>query len=302
MNYDLRTNRLMQSAAYLAAVFGTLSFTRAAEALNVHQSAVSHRIKGLEEALGHRLFQRTTRQLEPTQAGRILGEAAQQSLADFARALERIDAARQEDTIRLSVPSSLAMKWLIPRLGTARDVGLDISLHTQDDIVDLARGDADAAIRFGPVPATGLHAVKLCSAALRPVASVRYLKPLGIDNLADAPCPVQLLADRRGETDGTGFSWRHWSDGSGNQPEQSADVVDFDRADLMIQAAIAGAGIGLGRTLLVEDDIDAGFLVFAGAPVSMDSAYWMVCTYEMSERPAMKKLAKWLADEVLATV
>lgn len=291
-----RLTQVLQCATYVATVFDTRSFTRAAERLNVHQSAVSHRIKGLEQALGFILFERTTRQLEPTAAGRELGLASQQAIAALAGALDRIETSRRSAAIRLSIPSSLAMKWLIPRLGGTRAAGLDISLHAQDDVVDLAAGEADAAVRFGNMPATGLHATRLCRCWLRPVMSPGYLADLkGLET-------SQILADRRGETDDTGFSWQNWSIGAGVQLSHDKAPMYFDRADLMLQAAISGAGVALGRSLLVEADIEAGFLVYAGDEVALDSAYWLVATYEFAKTPAHKRLSRWLTRQVTASL
>ena len=76
----------------------------------------------------------------------------------------------------------------------------------------------------------------------------------------------------------------------------------FDRADLMLQAAISGAGVALGRSLLVEADIEAGFLVYAGDEVALDSAYWLVATYEFAKTPAHKRLSRWLTRQVTTSL
>ena len=207
-----KAEKVLQSAAHVVAVYDTLSFTRAAERLNLHQSAVSHRIKQLEAQLGYDLFERTTRRLEPTGAGRDLAGALDQALALISGSIDKIDAGRRGGAIRLSVPSSLAMKWLIPNLESARQAGVDVSLHAQDDVVDLAAGEADAAIRFGRLPAGGLHALKLCNVWLRPVASPAYLRGIG------DPWSGQFIGDRRGEADDTGFSWQAWSTAAGMSP------------------------------------------------------------------------------------
>ena len=290
-----KTAKLLRSAAHVAAVYDTLSFTRAAERLNVQQSAVSHRIKQLETELGYGLFERTTRRLEPTGAGRELGQAVDQAIAGLSRAIDKIDAGRRGGAVRLSAPSSLAMKWLIPNLSGASQAGLDVSLHAQDEIVDLAAGEADAAIRFGTIPASGLHATKLCNVWLRPVASPGYLA--GIDDLSSG----QFLGDRRGETDGTGFSWQAWSSATGTPPPPDGSITYFDRADLMLQAAISGAGIALGRALIVETDVAAGFLAHAGAQVQLETAYWLVATREVAQTPAFKNLSRWLRRAVAET-
>ena len=290
-----RVEKLLHAAGHVAAVNETLSFTRAAERLQVHQSAVSHRIKQLEAELGYDLFERTTRRLKPTAAGREIGRAVDRAIEGLSAAVEKIDAGRLGGMIRLSVPSSLAMKWLIPNLGGARRAGVDLSLHAQDDVVDLAAGEADAAIRFGKIPAPGLHALKLCNVWLRPVASPAYLRGL------EDPWSGRFIADRRGEADDTGFSWQAWSAASGRPPPSKQAVTYFDRADLMLQAAISGAGVALGRALIVEADVEAGFLDYVGDEVRLDTAYWLVATREVAQTPAFQNLSRWLEREVVRT-
>jgi len=287
--------KLLHAAGHVAAVNDTLSFTRAAERLNVHQSAVSHRIKQLEAELGYELFERTTRRLKPTAAGREIGRAVDSAIEGLSAAIDRIEAGRRGGTIRLSVPSSLAMKWLIPNLEGARREGVSVSLHAQDEVVDLAAGEADAAIRFGKIPATGLHALKLCNVWLRPVASPAYLRG------REDPWSGRFIADRRGEADDTGFSWQAWSTASGRPPPAKEAITYFDRADLMLQAAISGAGIALGRALIVEADVEAGFLDYAGDEAQIDTAYWLVATREVARTHAFQNLSRWLAREVVRT-
>ncbi|MEQ9200393.1 MAG: LysR family transcriptional regulator, partial [Rhodospirillales bacterium] len=120
--------KLSQATALLAAIARDGSFSKAAERLGVHQSAVSHRVRGLEEALGMPLFERTTRKLALTDAGEILCTAATRAMAEWQAATDQLRRNRDSDGIRLSLPSSLAMKWLLPALPRAVDAGLDIAI------------------------------------------------------------------------------------------------------------------------------------------------------------------------------
>src|SRR5512146_949104 len=151
-------SRLSQMAVILDALGRARSFSRAAEELGLHQSAVSHRIRGLEEALGLKLFERTTRIVETTRAGELLCDASSRAVSLLRQALDAAGAIGSGAALRISVPSSLAMKWLLPLLPAAYEDGLDLSLDVRDDFTDLARGHADAAIRFGNGPYPGLHA------------------------------------------------------------------------------------------------------------------------------------------------
>tara|TARA_R110002110_G_scaffold295616_6_gene509651 strand:- start:4659 stop:5588 length:930 start_codon:yes stop_codon:yes gene_type:complete len=293
--------KLSQATALLAAIARDGSFSKAAERLGVHQSAISHRVRGLEEALGMPLFERTTRKLSLTDAGEILCAAATRSMAEWEAAVDQLRRNRDSDVIRLSLPSSLAMKWLLPALPRAAGAGLDIAIDVADGLVDFSRRQADAAIRFGPGPYPGLHATRLSSCHLQPVAAAGF--DAGGRDIAGlvAAQGVIFLGDRRGEADDTGFSWKGWFTGTGLTMTDFTPGQTFDRADLMLQAAIAGAGIGLGRSLLIEADIRAGFLQPLGKAVPMRSAYWLVCTPAFAATERHARLLKWLKQEVERT-
>ena len=154
-------SRLSQAVLILDAVGRYRSFSKAAEQLGIQQSAISHRIRGLEQALGLKLFERTTRVVGLTRAGTLICEASSKALLNLRQALDAATAMAEGTGLRISAPSSLAMKWLLPLLPAAYEDGLDLSIDVRDDFTDLASGHADAAIRFGMGPYPGLHCAKL---------------------------------------------------------------------------------------------------------------------------------------------
>ncbi|MCB1375102.1 MAG: hypothetical protein KDJ78_13160, partial [Rhodobacteraceae bacterium] len=89
-------------------------------------------------------------------------------------------------------------------------------------------------------------------------------------------------------------AWNRYAEGRNAQIDPDTPRQDFDRADIMLQAAIGGLGLALGRTLLIEDDIDNGLLLPIGPPVRIEPSYWLVTSYENAENPAIKKLGGWL--------
>lgn len=302
MNRDDIAHKLILAAPMLAAIGEELSFTKAAERLSVDQSAVSHRTKSLEDALGHTLFDRTTRRLELTEIGEILCDAAIDTVSTWEAALDKLERTRSDNLIQLSLPSSLAMKWLIPALPNAQKMGLNISIDVKEEAVDFRLREADAAIRFGHGPYPGLHASHLSHCWLQPVASPSYL-----DSVADGSSLLSyparnFLADRRGENDETDFSWHYYFTNTASAPDDFQPDYQFDRADLMLQAVIGGMGVGLGRTLLIENDVEAGHLISIGPPVRMPSSYWLVCSPGFAETNRFEQLRTWLKDEIQSTV
>ncbi|MBC05975.1 LysR family transcriptional regulator [Thalassospira sp.] len=290
--------RASHLAPVLAAIASENSFSKAAEKLGVHQSAVSHRITQLEEALGFALFERTTRQITPTEYGRVLCAAAIESVDVWDAAFDRLEKFRTSGTVRLSVASALAMKWVLPNLASAQQAGLEIALDVNDRPVDFSAGTIDAAIRFGVGPYPGLHSSLLKKAEIVPVASPGYCAGDRVFEDAVGSPDVTLLKDAVGERDGTDFSWGYYAGQAGVQINEDANALAFDRADLVLQAAINGMGIGLGRTLLIEGDIAQGFLKAVGKPVPMKSAYWLVCSPEFAKTERHGSLLGWLKTQM----
>ena len=287
-------DRLLAAAPLLIAIEDGGSFAAASERLDIDPSAVSHRVRALEKALGFRLFERTTRSVLPTRSGRILCEASRIAVGTLDRALATAREARRLPTIRLSIISSVAMKWLVPRLPAAREAGLDVSVEISEGLVDLHSDSVDAAFRFGIGPYPGLHSRHLMPCSLQPVAAPALLSttPDLIDPLD--PHGVLLLGDTgSGRWSGL-VAWNRYAEGRKAQINPDTPRQDFDRADIMLQAAIGGLGLALGRTLLIEDDIDNGLLLPIGPPVRIEPSYWLVTSYENAENPAIKKLGGWL--------
>lgn len=301
MNRHETITKLAQSASMLAAIGKELSFTKAAERLSVDQSAVSHRIKALEEAMGHTLFDRTTRQLRLTEMGEILCHAAIDTVARWDAALDKVERSRSTNLIQLSMPSSLAMKWLIPALPNAQAMNLNISIDVKEETINLQANETDAAIRFGPGPYPGLHSTHLSHCRIQPVASPLYLGDRTSDEALLSDPETTFLADRRGELDKTDFSWNYYFSNTKRVMDNFISDYQFDRADLMLQAVIGGMGIGLGRTLLVESDVEAGYLNTVGLSIRMPSSYWLVCSPSFAETNRFERLRDWLKSEIQKT-
>lgn len=275
-----------------------LNFTKAAERLGVDQSAISHRVKSLEDALGHTLFNRTTRTLRLTEIGETLCQAAVDNMARWDSALEKVERSQSTNMIRLSLPSSLAMKWLIPALQNASAINLKISLDVKEETVDLNAKESDAAIRFGPGPYPTLHSTHLTHCWIQPVVSSKHHRYQDDHLLLFNDSKTPFLGDRRGEVDKTDFSWSYYFSKTSSVNDDFNSDYQFDRADLMLQAAISGIGIGLGRTLLIEKDIEAGYLKAIGVSIRMRSSYWLVCSPSFAETNRFKKLRDWLKSEI----
>ncbi len=275
--------KLAQAAPLLSVLGKEKSFSQAADKLGISQSAVSHRISLLEETLGYPLVQRTTRKFELTDFGQILTRACQDGMERYEQAFQEINDFSNQGAIRLSISSALAMKWLVPHMGLAKVQGVHLVLDVNESTKKLESSSISAAIRFGRGPYPGLHAVKLKKAQMIPVVSRLYQG----EDLSSSKAVI--LTDSTAEQDDLDFSWAHY----GLTP---SNPVSFERTDLVLQAAISGMGIGLGRTLLIERDIELGFLKPAGPAKNMGAAYWLVCSHSFANTQRFEKLKSWLIN------
>ncbi len=274
------------------------SFTRAAEELNVTQTAVSHQIRTLEERLGLKLFDRRGRALRLTEAAENYLPSVRSAFDELYVATERLIRSDGDTILSVSTVTSFAAKWLVPRLGGFQDLHPEISIRimTSTKLVDFDRDDVDVGIRYGRGDWPGLRVDRLIGEDIFPVCSPKLL---------DGPHPLKRPEDLASHTllHVVGFreDWQVWL--------TAANVVGVNplsgpRFDLLVnaqQAAIDGLGVSLGRTALVEGDLAAGRLV---APFDISSpieaAYYVVAPEQTADRPKIEAFREWLIS-TLAT-
>ena len=154
-----------------------LSFTKAADELHLTQSAVSHRVRALEQELGVRLFNRIRRRLELTSSGRSLAERVDQAVADIARTVANLDLMDDARRLTVTMLPSVASRWLVPRLWRFNAQHPDIELQLIADArpLDLRAASIDLAIRFGRGIYPGYAVTKLMPDRVFPVCSPRLI-------------------------------------------------------------------------------------------------------------------------------
>lgn len=271
-----------------------LSFTRAADELNVTQAAVSHQVKALEEHLGLTLFRRLNRALLLTDEGQALLAPIGEALDLITAAVERLRTQDAGGALTVSTLDSIAASWLVPRLRRfrARHADIDVRITTTDQLVDFAREDVDMAIRYGRGTWPGMAAVRLMTEELFPVCSPALLEsgpPL------DEPSDLRhytLLHDEMQE------DWPMWLMAAGATDVDATRGPRFSHSHLVIQAAIAGEGVVLGRSALVADDLAAGRLIKPfdiGLPA--EYAYYVVFPAANAQRPKVRAFTDWLREE-----
>lgn len=295
---------ILSSLQVFEAVARLENFSAAAEALNVTQGAVSHRIKQLEFSLGLTLIRRTTRKLELTGDGESLARAARFALTEISATLDDLRHGNSDGPLALSVLSSVAAKWLVPKLGEYQQRNPDhpVSIQAEDTLANFHDDSIDAALRFSLGPSPGLHSTYLAGDMLVPVASPRMFEGGAAPTSPEALARYPLHADMGGDGDPGGYNWETWFQAVGSDITPHIDGLRFNRADITIQAAIDGHGIALGRAMLLQQDLIAnGLLVQVGKAVPTQASYYFVTPPERAGWPKLVTFRDWLKEEMSAT-
>lgn len=228
------------------------NLSRAAEAMNLTVSALSHQMRGLEQRLGYPLLRRHARGVSATLEGQRLVEKIAPHLDAIAQAFQPF-AARREDVLTLSILPSMASAWLVPRLGDflATHPNVEINLQSTERVIDFERElQFDAAIRVGRGDWNGVHAEPLFDDWLVPMASPALVKRMG----RKRPLPEwPLLGDPDGQ-------WERWFALAGLAPP-ARYVAMLDDSESHHRAAVAGVGVALGRMTRARLLVDSGQLV-----------------------------------------
>jgi LysR family transcriptional regulator, glycine cleavage system transcriptional activator len=282
-----------------------LSFTKAANELHLTQSAISHRIRSLEDELGVVLFNRLTRRLELTLVGQALARRIDRAVGDIARAVADLDEASDERRLSVTVLPSVAAYWLVPRLPRfhACNPGIELQVIADPSLRDLRSAGIDLALRFGRGAYPGYAATILMPDRVFPVCSPRLIAKHGpitsIETLLDLP----LLHDSSTEGDGSGSDWRSWLNYLGRDDLNSDNGQRFSEAGLLIEAAVLGLGVALGRASLVSNLVANGTLI-CPLPLTAPTAfsYYLLALSEAATLPKIVRFREWLQAEAAATI
>lgn len=288
-----------------------LSFSRAADELNVTQGAVSRQIKVLEEHLGQQLFIRVARAV-------VLSEFGNDYYAAIAKALEMIERAsvkkhsKKHDLLKISVTQSLGSLWLMPRLSSFSEAYPDIEVSVAASLqpADFGQNDYDVAIRLGRLPGQrysrsqpsiphalvkgweGVSAFHLWDEVLTPVMNRSLLKP-------DYPLcsPADLLKYKLLHVTVRPNAWPDWFR-SQRTPYHQGPHMGFGHFFMALEAARRGLGVALAPTLLIGD-MDKSHDLVCPFPSSIKSAgaYYLLCRESRASEKIIRLFRKWLLEQ-----
>lgn len=284
------------------------SFKEAADELSVTPGAISQQIKTLEADLGVKLFQRQTRSVSLTEEGRTL----QTGLGDaFYQVRKAVDDTRASADLRLSINSTTAIisKWLLPRLHRfTREHGeLQVSIETETKLNDMNEAGPDIVIRHTGSPPSGLFSKCLHKEILLPVASPDFVRQRNLTSSSDIS-GLTLLHDTSLTFFGLPSSWELWAAAAGLSARSgfsSAITLVRQGGDQAVDAAVAGAGFAVCRSLLASAALMDGRLTCPFGPVIPSGLSYYICCREGRENePHIQAFMSWAEGEaaVLSTL
>lgn len=292
----------LDALATFAEVARQSSFTRAAQRFHVTQSAVSHRVRDLERALGTALLERTTRSVRLTAQGRMLAEAVQTGLATIETGLQALRSHGAPRTLTVSCSPSFAIRCLLPQASRFRERHPDLELHiaADDRMADPRRDDIDVCIRYGAGQYPGLSVESLGPEWVHPVCSPDYQRRRRLRRPAQLAQQTLLhhdvLRDHPGRVD-----WSRWLARAGVHGVKADRGPRFSHAHLALAAALASEGIALGRSSLVADDLAHGRLVSPFGPrLKSGLTYWFLTQKGAQRRPEVEAFRDFVRGEVLS--
>jgi putative choline sulfate-utilization transcription factor len=305
------------------------SFSKAARQLNSSQPAISQQIRQLEEALGHSLFKRKSHGVALTEVGEDLLQAVETGFSALRDVTARLRQPRQRLDLTVATDFAFAAYWLLPRLDRfkAEMPLVDVRILTAQHVDDLSGAQADIAILFGDrqstrqAPKTSHRrdrqagpaqepTVLLFAEGVFPVCAPTYPhgtsqgRPdwlaqatlLHLDDIAAGATPSPGRRDRW-------LRWPDWLQAAGVVTPIAGPQLRFNNYTLVLQAAIAGQGIALGWTPLVEPLIKAGQLRRAHRHVSRSGRGYVASLLRPdSVTAASSVFMDWLTREAAAAV
>lgn len=269
------------------------SFALAAEELCITPSALSHRIRLLEEFVGERLFVRDGRNVGLSEFGRRYLDVVRQALRTLTDFPIPRRAASAQPRLKITAPPTFARYMLVPHLEsfTALHPEIAIEIYLSVPLYDLALAESDLEVRFGPGRYPNLQTEKLFTEPTFAVASPAYLDKIGPLN---EPADLKKATLIRSALE----PWQPWFEAAGLDWPEPTTGIRVDDLGLLQEMVRHGHGIGLAREHFARELIKAGELVrlFDVQMTSPPHAYYAVYEKPVLERPEAAVFLQWMRD------
>jgi LysR family glycine cleavage system transcriptional activator len=283
-----------------------LSLTLAARELNVTAGALSHQIRGLEDLLGIKLFERRVRAIALTGAGKQLYPGLQTGFGHIREAVASLDVAHSGHVLVVSTSPGLTAKWLVPRLYrfAAAHPDVDVRISSSLANANFVTDGIDMALRnmaVDPAPNAALAIDKLGDVFFVPVCSPRLLEKFGPIKSASDLSRLPLIHDEALPTHVARPDWSEWFKAAGAGDVDLRRGLRFNSSDHSLDAACEGAGVLLTYDTLAYDDLRSGRLVIPFKLVLPSGrAFHVVWPSGRKPSPAADAFRLWVKKEMAA--
>jgi len=276
-----------------------VSFTNAAEELCVSQGAISRQVTALEDWLKVQLFTRHARGIELTPKGAAFFRVVRGAFDQVEYGARQLEQKPDDKTLRLKVPPTFAIRWLVPKLARfhAFSPDIDVQLTTSHQAVNFNRDDVDACIHSDMQPLPEAYCQRLFGEQLMTVCSPDLLKngpPLRTPADLDQHVLVCSLHRPR--------DWPTWLSTAGVTTFDGNNGIKLENSALTYQAAIDGLGVVIAQRSFVEEDLRCGRLV---APFELlvpgDGSYFLAYPLERPKSHGVAAFEAWILREVANT-
>lgn len=275
----------LQGLQALVEVADSGSFTLAANALCLTQSAVSRKVQQLESHFGVPLLLRNSRGLQVTPEGEQVLASARQILAQLKALHERL--APQKRPFRIRMHVSLAVRWLLPKLSDfyLRHPEVALAIETVATEVVEPSSDSDAFILYLPQAPADPACLTLFEEALIPVCAPGLGPLSGLGDLLRFPL-LHRSADCQ--------AWRDWLAAHGERPLADYRHIPFNLDELALDAAARGLGVAVTDQTLAQESLDRGVLVVPFGPALRTGGVYALCPQPAAaSHPACAQVMQW---------
>jgi LysR family glycine cleavage system transcriptional activator len=283
-----------------------LSLTNAARELHVTAGALSHQIRGLEDLLGVKLFERRVRAIALTPVGRQLYPGLQTGFGQIREAVESLDTTSQPNVLVVSTSPGLTSKWLVQRLyrfGAAHP-DVDVRISAPLNNANFTTDRVDLAVRnmgLDPEPDRFLEIEKLYEIAFVPVCSPGLLGTHGPVKNARDLARMPLIHDETLKARVSVADWSDWLKAAGVDNVDLRRGLRFNSTDHALAAAEEGAGVLLAHDLLAYDDLRTGRLVMpVKLAIAPGRAFHLVWPKSRKPSAAAQAFRAWIKQEIAA--
>ncbi|HVE06484.1 MAG TPA: LysR substrate-binding domain-containing protein [Paraburkholderia sp.] len=290
----------LQSLLAFEAASRHLSFTRAAQELELTQTAISHQIKTLEERLGTKLFVRRRNVLTLTPAAREYLDSVHEAINLLSIATAQARKKKTKTVLTVTCLPTYAVKCLIPALPDFQRLYPDITVHvaTSSTFDEFERNSYDVAIRYGSGRWASVRADRLHREEFFPVCAPSVLAEAGsFTSIAEGLARFRQIR--------TYFysmyqdDWPAWLEAAVQEPVEFAGEAVFHLQLTSLAAAVDGVGLAIGRTPLVDADLASGKLVRPfDVSVPSSSAYFITSPHDKAKSKKVELFRDWALEHL----